>query len=473
VPVARPYEPAVAFGWRHVAGLAALVAGVVTAVVLFVAAIRPHAVPPVVAVRVAAPARPAMPPAAPYPAREGLLPTAWTVRATPSDPIPQADRPPRTAAEFTAELARVPEVGLNTIGVSNTQFRTRPKDGSAHPVLPVIDSQPELSGLPLVRGQSCQLTPTAGQQLGEASQRLRNAFQDMTTALANPAVPSHQDILAPYRARLEEAGDAAQRASLLVQMLQCETDRLRELLIDVLGRTPGPAAGRALAHRALFEPDPALRADAVRSLKERPAAEVRTALLDAFRNPWPTAADHAADALIALDDRGVVPGLVRLLDEPDPAAPFRGDDGTFLVREMVRVNHLDNCLLCHAPSWNTSDVARSIVPSRSQRLPQSPGAPTYYGGSSADRMFARIDVTYLRPDFALMLDVANPGLWPARQRYDFLVRTRPAHADDVVTDAVDGTYPQREAALRALRRLTGQDLGDRSDDWRAGLRSRP
>jgi hypothetical protein len=472
--VARPYEPAIAFGWRYVAGLAALITGVVAAVVLFVVAMRPHTIPPVAAVRATPPARPATPPSAPYPAREGLLPTAWTVPFTPSDPVPQADRPPRTAAEFTAELALVPEVGLNAIGVSNAQFRTRPKDGSAHPMLPVIDSQPELSGLPIVRGQSCQLTPTAGRQLGEASERLRNAFQDITTALAKPAVPSHQDILAPYRARLEEAGDPAQRASLLVQMLQCETDSLRELLIDLLGRTPGTAAGRALAHRALFEPNPALRAEAVRSLKDRPAAEVRTVFLDAFRNPWPVAADHAADTLIALDDRGVVPGLVRLLDEPDPAAPFRGDDGTFLVREMVRVNHLDNCLLCHAPSWNTSDVARSIVPSRSQRLPQSPGSPTYYGDrSGADRSFARFDVTYLRPDFALMLDVANPGLWPARQRYDFLVRTRPGHADDVVTDAVEGTYPQREAALRALRRLTGQDLGDRSDDWRTGLRTRP
>jgi hypothetical protein len=258
-------------------------------------------------------------------------------------------------------------------------------------------------------------------------------------------------------------------------MLQCESEPLRELLIDLLGRAPGAAAARALAHRALFEPDPDLRRQAVAALQARPAEEARRVLLDAFRHPWPTAADHAADALAALGDRGAVPELVQMLGDPDPAAPFRGDDGTVLVREVVRVNHLHNCLLCHAPSRSRDDPAQSVVPSPDQPLPQSPGSPgspspSPYGSPSApDQLAVRFDVTYLRPDFSLVLDVADPGKWPKQQRYDFFVRTRPARAEDVARAAADQPPPQRSAVRRALRQLTGFDFGDRAEDWRAGL----
>jgi hypothetical protein len=411
-------------------------------------------------------------------AQAGLLLTTWALRLTPAAfaPARAPETPPRTAAQLAAELAQVPEVGLNTAGVSSRHFRGRARNGTPHPVLAYIDRHEELRGLPVLRGQSCQLPPDAGRQLDEAAQRLRASFQDITAALAERPALSRPDVLAPYRARLEEAGYPAQHAPLLLQMLQCESDPLRELLIDLLGRTPGPAAGRALVHRALFEPDPALRGGAVQLLRERPAAEVRTTLLDAFRYPWPTAADHAADALAALDDRGAVAGLLRLLDQPDPAAPFSGDDGTVLVREVVRVNHLHNCLLCHAPSGDRADPARSVVPSPDRPLSasQSPGSSSPYGGSSAaDQLFTRFDVTYLRPDFSLTLDVANPGLWPKQQRFDFFVRTRLARSDDLTCTAAEGAYPQRAAVLRALRRLTGRDFGERSEDWRTGLRSDP
>jgi hypothetical protein len=426
-------------------------------------------------VRAAPPARSAaLARTAPNPAREGLLPTAWSLRLIPSDSVATRppENPPRTTTQVVAELIQVPEVGLNMVGLTSREFRTKLRNGSPHPVLAHIDSHEELRGLPVVRGQSCQLPPAAGQQLGEASQRLRAAFQDITAALESRPESPRRDIVAPYRARLEEAGDPAQRASLLLQLLQCESDPLRELLIDLLARTPGPAAGRALVHRALFEPDTALRGQAVRSLKERPADEVRATLLDAFRHPWPAAADHAADALSALDDRAAVPGLLRLLDEPDPAAPFDDGTGMVSVREVVRVNHLQNCLLCHAPSLNATDPARSIVPVPGRSLTPSRGSPSYYGNrSAADSLFARFDVTYLRQDFSLMLDVANPGAWPKSQRFDFLVRTRPAREEDQKCPSDEGSYSQREAVLRALRRLTGQDFGDQPEDWRAGLRA--
>ena len=94
------------------------------------------------------------------------------------------------------------EVGLSTVGVSNRDFKVKPRNGSQHPVLAHIDGSEDLRGLPVVRGQSCQLPSAAGQQLSEASQRLRGTVQDITAALvARPAAP-RQDVLAPYRARL-------------------------------------------------------------------------------------------------------------------------------------------------------------------------------------------------------------------------------------------------------------------------------
>ncbi len=44
-----------------------------------------------------------------------------------------------------------------------------------------------------------------------------------------------------------------------------------------------------------------------------------------------------------------MPALEKLLDEPAPDAPFK-QGGKWLKRELVRVNHLRNCLLCHASS---------------------------------------------------------------------------------------------------------------------------
>jgi hypothetical protein len=82
-------------------------------------------------------------------------------------------------------------------------------------------------------------------------------------------------------------------------------------------------------------------------------------------------------------------------------------------------------------------------------------------------VFVRPDVTYLQQDFSWALPVTNPGPWPAVQRYDFLVRTRPAEAGEAARPELE--LPQRQAVVRALQALTGQDFGDRAADWRAGL----
>ena len=253
---------------------------------------------------------------------------------------------------------------------------------------------------------------------------------------------------------------------LLLQMLQVENYGVRVHVVKKLANTKGKSAGVALAQRAVFDLHPEVREAAVKQLKDRPRAESRSVLLEAFRYPWSAVADRAAEALVALDDRDAVVDLTSLLDKPDPKAPTQNKEKKWVVSEVVRVNHLGNCVLCHAPSTTKDDPMRGVVPERGTPLPE-----VYYESRSGS--FVRADVTYLKQDFSLMQTVSQPNKWPSLQHFDYLVRQRELTQDEVSLmtsvkslDTVNTTtYPQRDAVLWALRELTGQDLGTRSEDW--------
>jgi hypothetical protein len=247
------------------------------------------------------------------------------------------------------------------------------------------------------------------------------------------------------------------------QMLQVEDGVVREHLVKRLADTKGKSATAALARRAVFDLSFEVREAAVKALKDRPGKEYRPVLLEALRYPWAAVADHAAEALVALDDRAAVVELVGLLDEPDPRVPTQDKDKKWLVPELVRVNHLGNCLLCHAPSTAKDDPVRGVVPERGKPLPQ-----VYYESKKGD--FVRADVTYLKQDFSVLQSVAEPDKWPAIQRFDYLIRKRDVSADEaarlIKESEKAATYAQREAVLWALRALTNQDAGDKTVDWR-------
>jgi hypothetical protein len=237
-------------------------------------------------------------------------------------------------------------------------------------------------------------------------------------------------------------------------MLQAEEEASRELLVEILARVLTPQASVALAQRALYDPSPKVRETAVEYLNGRERVEYRDTLLAGFRHPWATVADHAAEALVAVGDVGAIPALKQLVDKPDPALAVRQpgqEERLYIVREMVRVNHLRNCLLCHAPSSNGRDDLRGFVPESDKPLPLS---IQYYDPRFKDGVFVRADVTYLRQDFSVMQKVENAKPWPEQQRFDFLVRTREATPEEV--DAArnpPATYPQREAVLWAIAEL--------------------
>jgi hypothetical protein len=257
-------------------------------------------------------------------------------------------------------------------------------------------------------------------------------------------------------------------APTLAQVLQVERPTVRIFLVKTLATVKGPNTTAALAQRAVFDSDPEVREAAVKALKSRPAADYRQTLVKALRYPWAPVAERAGEALSALQDQDAVPALVRLLDEPDPAAPFVDRDEIWKVTEMVKVNHLQNCVLCHAPSTASSDALRGFVPTPGREIPNE-----YY--HSGDGSFIRADITYLKQDFSEKLPVANAQPWPEEQRFDFLLRTRDLTGQEVVDLKVrlrergphgsNTPYPQREAVLRTLRQLTGVDCGGRREDW--------
>jgi hypothetical protein len=172
-----------------------------------------------------------------------------------------------------------------------------------------------------------------------------------------------------------------------------------------------------------------------------------------MRYPWAPAADHAAEALVALQDKASVRELARIVTDPDPGAPkYDETSHTWSVQEVVRVNHLSNCMMCHAPSRNTTDMVRGRVPVAGQALPPM---TQYYEDNRG--IFVRADVTYLKQDFSVYQPVDRPGPWPLMQRYDYMVRSRKVETAAELASIqkkTDGNYPQRQAVLFALSELS-------------------
>ena len=138
--------------------------------------------------------------------------------------------------------------------------------------------------------------------------------------------------------------------------------------------------------------------------------------------------------------------LRNLLDQPDPTLPFlkkQADKETWMVRELVRLNHHRNCLLCHAPSQSANDVVRGAIPFPGRRF-------SAYGRSSDPAV--RADITYLWQDFSMLLPVPNAKPWPARQRFDFVAWTRPA------TPAEVAAHQTRKAETPTVRSAHQQTI---------------
>jgi hypothetical protein len=255
-------------------------------------------------------------------------------------------------------------------------------------------------------------------------------------------------------------------------------------------------ATQALARLALFSAEEEVRRPALEALKGRRKQDYQAILMQGFHYPLPEVAERAAVAVATLKHEDLVPQLVDLLDEPDPRLPTaKPVDGqrVWVVREVVRINHHRNCMLCHPSSAPLSpakmddkgefvkqilaQVTVAPVPLPGEPLP--PPSAGYDPNRGSSDLLVRIDATYLRQDFSLMQEVANATPWPKLQRFDFFVRNRVLTQEEAEQYRSRAPQPQsnagnpyQQAVVSALRELTGKQAGADARAWR-NLLTRP
>jgi HEAT repeat protein len=364
--------------------------------------------------------------------------------------------------EISLDTALFPRTSLDLIALGASQRAA----GLAYPGPAVASrNRDDLGGLPFRFGMETVLFKDKAEALDGLSRKLRVAVQQcMTPPDPRPDPDKLYTALLTGEQGLfrDRKWATAEAVPCIQQMLQAQNEEVRRMSVELLRGIEGPVATEALVRWAIFDVAPANRAAAIDALKSRDLSAVTTQLVTNVRYPWPRAVEHAAEALVALNCQAAIPDLAALLSLPNPDAPKNAEipgEARQFRREVVRVNHARNCLLCHPPSGAQGDLVRAAIPDASRPLPP-PTTPSYYNNGS---QFVHASTTYLRQDFSAVLPVTNPGLWPDQMRFDFFVATRPMRNGETVNSDVPNPY--QAAILFALRELTGRDLGTTASSW--------
>jgi hypothetical protein len=379
------------------------------------------------------------------------------------DPLPR-ERPEAVVSEMTAKIN----------GANRQQT-----DRFMHLL---IEHRRDLSGLPFVLGKACRLEKERSRVFASTVNKARDSLRKLKTngkmdEFWGHFADDHKRFTRPVAPEWIAGSTAA-----LMQILAPESVEMRQRLVKYLAGIDHRETTRALARLAVFSTEKELRHAAQAALKNRPHKDATDVLVGGVRYPWPAVTEQALEGIVKLRRTDLVSKLVDLLDAPDPREPVVTESNqkkTAAVRELVRVNHHRNCLLCHAPGsqpdvTSSFDIATGAVPLPTQAL----DALEYYHGTSPDQ-FVRVDVTYLRQDFSLFLPVENADPWPTMQRFDYLVRTREltdaeakAHAAAVPKRMPGYVSPYHRAIHAALRELTGRDAAPNAKAWRQLLARR-
>src|SRR6202035_2443984 len=133
------------------------------------------------------------------------------------------------------------------------------------------------------------------------------------------------------------------------QIFAAESPEIRLGLIDYLATLPDAEATQVLARLAIFSSEDDVCKAAIHALVTRPKTDYTDTLSQGLRYPWPAVAQRAANTLAKLKRTDMFPRLIDCLEEPDPRMPVVKDlkKKVPVVRELVRINHNRNCLLCH------------------------------------------------------------------------------------------------------------------------------
>jgi len=406
-------------------------------------------------------------------------------------------RQPKPASRAEARASSFEErEQFEKVFVRVRQLNQKQTDGF---ILALRNERSDLAGLPFLLGDSCRqgaegnlpfketaedvrLILRKTPDRGDATQRsemfwgLYVQFLAKQMADRQPVAdgPNSKDEKKP----LEQDGQLTStsvRHMALMQMLGAESPELRRTLVWQLAVENNRWANRALAQLAVFSPEEEVRLTAITALGARPDTDFADILWHGLHYPWPPIVKQAADFVVKLGRPNLAPNLIELLDEPDPRAPVaREVNGkkTFVVREMVRINHHRSCLLCHAPAGD--NMPKNVLTAQAPLPGELPLA--YYAGRRPSQM-VRLDVTYLRQDFSAMLPCENPTPRSKTERFDFLVRERVLSETEAVDfrKRLEGEKPaklapHREVALAALRQMSGKDAPPNAAAWREKLK---
>ena len=417
----------------------------------------------------------------------------------PPQPPPEKKVPPRkpavlTADELQKQLLKVPEVDffgvaerlkddirqdvadkVRRAGLPDNDVRKRVIEETGrvrfiNTVNMTLLEDARRQGLPVQTARSCRAPLPSAMAMQKISRELRRR-----EIVDSPGRARSPDAIRKLREWFREQPPSRDPGTrrVLMQMLQVEDEDERQLLVRELGAGKDAESTAGLARLALFDPSPDIRRAATAELKKRPPDACRDQLLRGLRYVWAPVADNAARALVELKDRQAIPALLDLLGRPDPSLPQLDNQQKHAIPELVRLRHLRNCFLCHPAVPVLEAPVGGFVPPDGLKVP-----PAYYDTSGGTKRFpgdhVRADITFLRQDFSLILPTPDtrPGL--PRQRFDFLVRTRPATPAEVARlKDPPSTYPQRDAVLFVLRELTGKDYGLSTRAWVDGLTEKP
>ncbi len=353
-------------------------------------------------------------------------------------------------------------------------------------MLAMIEQRSDLRGLPFLMGDECRTREEQAKVFAFAADLLNrtkhgNQGRSIETGdhLETVMQQASGSLAASDRDKLYRPAIGA-----MTQILMPEAEKYRLGMARYLAKVPHVDATKALAKLAIFSPEEAVRAAAIEGLKLRREKDYTDVLMQGFRYPLPAVSKRAADALVKLERKDLLANLIEVLESPDPRLPVtQKQDGkeVSFVRELVRVNHHRNCLLCHAPgnTDNTPDgVLKVAVPLPSEPLPKpSDGGGYQSTPPPSPDIVVRLDMTYLRQDFSVMMPVSDAHPWPEMQRFDFLVRTRTLTAAEAQAyepcceDEEPGRLsPYHRSALYALRELTGRDTEPTPAAWRKLLK---
>ena len=359
-------------------------------------------------------------------------------------------------------------------------------------------TRPDLEGLPFIMGDACRQSKPRSLAFLRGVNIVLSASSDDNKKLDDEQIQAdtfwsnYHTVLNPPGEQRPAVSDSPEednreRVAALMQMLAPKSPAMRQKLVKHIADLEHPDMSPHLARLAVFSFDSDIRQAAVSALRKRPKEEYTAVLLAGLRHPWPTVAEQASEAIIQARRKDLVPQLIAILDEPDPRAPVEQNvagEKQIVVRELVRINHHRNCLLCHPPGntpdlkvtkfGRVSEVATGGVPSPGHPFPRSPSG---YDPNSSPDILVRADVTYLRQDFSRLEKVPNAAPWPEMQRFDYLVRTRKVSSAEalayklwLVQQGADYVAPHHQAVHVALRELTGRDVTEpTASAWRAAL----